>query len=42
MKNASDASTDMIKELTVSYNRARQAKITKEISEIIGGAAGLE
>ncbi len=42
MKNASDASTDMIRELTISYNRARQARITKEISEIIGGAAGLE
>ena len=42
MKNASDASTDMIRELTISYNRARQARITKEISEIIGGAAGLD
>jgi len=42
MKNASDASKDMVKELTVSYNRARQAKITNEISEIVGGAAALE
>lgn len=42
MKNATDASTDMIRELTVSYNRARQARITKEISEIIGGAAALD
>ncbi len=42
MKNASDASTDMIRELTISYNRARQAKITNEIAEIVGGAAALE
>ncbi len=42
MKNASDASSDMIKELTISYNRARQAKITKEIAEIVGGAAALK
>jgi F-type H+-transporting ATPase subunit gamma len=42
MKNASDASSDMIRELTISYNRARQAKITKEIAEIVGGAAGLK
>jgi len=42
MKNASDASSDMIRELTITYNRARQAKITKEISEIVGGAAALK
>jgi len=42
MKNATDASTEMIRELTVSYNRARQAKITNEIAEIVGGAAALE
>ncbi len=42
MKNATDASTDMIRELTISYNRARQAKITNEIAEIVGGAAALE
>jgi F-type H+-transporting ATPase subunit gamma len=42
MKNASDASSDMIRELTISYNRARQAKITNEIAEIVGGAAALE
>jgi len=41
MKNATDASAEMIKELTVSYNRARQAKITNEIAEIVGGAAAL-
>ncbi len=42
MKNASDASSDMIKELTITYNRVRQAKITKEIAEIVGGAAALK
>ena len=42
MKNASDASSDMIRELTVTYNRVRQAKITNEIAEIVGGAAALE
>jgi F-type H+-transporting ATPase subunit gamma len=42
MKNATDASTDMIRNLTISYNRARQAKITNEIAEIVGGAAALE
>jgi F-type H+-transporting ATPase subunit gamma len=42
MKNATDASSEMIRELTVRYNRARQAKITNEIAEIVGGAAALE
>ncbi len=42
MKNATDASTEIVKELTISYNRARQAKITNEIAEIVGGAAALE
>lgn len=42
MKNATDAATDMIKELTIKYNRARQSKITSEIAEIIGGAQALE
>lgn len=41
MKNATDAAKDMIKELTVTYNRVRQDKITTEISEIVGGAAAL-
>ena len=41
MKNATDASGDMISELTITYNRARQAKITNEIAEICGGAAAL-
>jgi len=38
MKNATDAATDMIKAQTRLYNRARQAKITQEISEIVAGA----
>ncbi len=42
MKNATEAASDMVKELTVKYNRARQAKITNEIAEIVGGAAALE
>ncbi len=42
MKNATDAATEMIRDLTVSYNRVRQAKITTEITEIVGGAAALE
>jgi len=41
MKNATDAATDMVRELTIRYNRARQAKITNEIAEIVGGAAAL-
>lgn len=41
MKNATDAAKDMISELSISYNRARQDKITTELTEIIGGAAAL-
>lgn len=42
MKNASSAAGDMINALTLEYNKARQAAITREISEIVGGAAALE
>ena len=42
MKAATDNATEMISTLTRSYNRARQAAITTEISEIVGGAAALE
>jgi F-type H+-transporting ATPase subunit gamma len=42
MKSATDAASDMIKDLTSSYNRARQSKITNEIAEIISGASALE
>ena len=37
MKNASDKAEDLSKELTLSYNKARQSQITSEVSEIIGG-----
>jgi len=42
MKSATDNAETMIKSLTRSYNRARQAAITTEIAEIVGGAAALE
>jgi F-type H+-transporting ATPase subunit gamma len=42
MKNANDAAADMVRGLTVFYNRVRQAKITNEIAEIVGGAAALD
>ena len=42
MKLASDNATEMVTLLTREYNRARQALITKEISEIIGGAEALK
>ncbi|HEV7701910.1 MAG TPA: ATP synthase F1 subunit gamma [Candidatus Paceibacterota bacterium] len=42
MKNASDASGEMIDELTLMFNKARQANITREISEISAGMASVE
>ncbi|MCP8617445.1 ATP synthase F1 subunit gamma [Salirhabdus salicampi] len=42
MKNATDNANDLIDDLTLTYNRARQAAITQEISEIVSGAAALE
>ncbi|HUH14191.1 MAG TPA: FoF1 ATP synthase subunit gamma, partial [Longimicrobiales bacterium] len=42
MKSATDNAGDMIDSLTRTYNRARQAQITQEIAEIVGGAAALE
>ncbi len=42
MRSATDAAKDMIKDLQTSFNNARQAAITKEIAEVIGGAAALE
>ena len=38
MDNATRNAGDMIKRLTLNYNRARQANITKELIEIISGA----
>lgn len=42
MKNATDNAKELINGLTLTYNRARQAAITQEITEIVGGAAALE
>jgi F-type H+-transporting ATPase subunit gamma len=42
MKSATDNAGEMIQLLTRTYNRARQAAITQEIAEIVGGAAALE
>ncbi len=41
MKSASDNAKNVIDELKLIYNKARQAAITKEISEIVGGAAAV-
>jgi F-type H+-transporting ATPase subunit gamma len=41
MKAATDNAGNVIKELQLIYNKARQASITKEISEIVGGAAAI-
>jgi F-type H+-transporting ATPase subunit gamma len=42
MKNATDNATDMLNVYRRNYNRARQAQITQEIAEIVGGAAALD
>lgn len=42
MKSATDNAMDIIDDLTLQFNRARQAAITQEITEIIGGVAALE
>jgi F-type H+-transporting ATPase subunit gamma len=42
MKNATDNAGDILEALTRTYNRVRQAAITQEIAEIVGGAAALE
>ena len=42
MKNATDNASEMLNVLRRTYNRARQAQITQEIAEIVGGAAALE
>lgn len=41
MKSASDNATDLIDELKLVYNKARQAAITQELSEIVSGAAAV-
>jgi F-type H+-transporting ATPase subunit gamma len=42
MKNATDNAKELINNLSLVYNRARQAAITQEITEIVGGASALE
>jgi F-type H+-transporting ATPase subunit gamma len=42
MKNATDSANDIVRELTLTYNKARQEQITKELLDIVGGAAALE
>ncbi len=42
MENATDNAEELINNLTIYYNRSRQAAITKEISEIVGGAEALK
>ncbi|MFO7275283.1 MAG: ATP synthase F1 subunit gamma [Bacillota bacterium] len=42
MKNATDNASELIDKLTLDYNRARQAAITKEILEIVSGAEALK
>ncbi|CAM3838458.1 F0F1 ATP synthase subunit gamma [Mesobacillus zeae] len=42
MRNATDNAKELINSYSLKYNRARQAAITQEITEIVGGAAALE
>lgn len=42
MQAAADAGADMLRELSIQYNRVRQAKITQEITEVVGGAKALK
>jgi F-type H+-transporting ATPase subunit gamma len=41
MKNATDNASELLADLSLTYNRARQAGITQEVAEIIGGAEAL-
>jgi F-type H+-transporting ATPase subunit gamma len=41
MRNATEAANDLIGQLTLSYNKARQEAITKELLDIVGGASAL-
>lgn len=42
MKNATDNANEITRELTLTYNKARQEQITKELLDIVGGASALE
>jgi len=41
MRNASDNAVDLISDLTLQMNRARQAEITQDLMEVVAGAEGL-
>ena len=41
MRNASDNASEMLEDLRLNYNRARQASITQEIAEIVGGSSAM-
>jgi F-type H+-transporting ATPase subunit gamma len=41
MRNASDNAKELIQDLTLQMNRARQAAITQEIMEVVAGAEGV-
>jgi F-type H+-transporting ATPase subunit gamma len=42
MHQATDNATDLIRELTLQYNKARQASITNQLLEVVGGAEALK
>jgi F-type H+-transporting ATPase subunit gamma len=42
MKNATDNASDLIDDLTLEYNNARQAAITQELAEITGGSEAMK
>jgi F-type H+-transporting ATPase subunit gamma len=42
MDKATDNAEDMLRDLRIFYNKARQEAITTELGEIVGGAAALE
>lgn len=42
MRNATDAAGELIDDLTLTYNKARQSAITSELMDIVGGASALE
>ena len=42
MKNATDNANELVRELTLTYNKARQEQITKELLDIVGGASAIQ
>ena len=42
MKNASDKADEVAEDLTREFNKARQAAITREVSEIVGGVEAMK